>query len=58
MEINMEHYHCGYCGKYVDQHEGYYGAATPKGGGPQRIYCGFECCDKLEPELHENDIKM
>ena len=51
--MDMEHYHCGHCGKYVDPNEGYHGAAERDDGGCQRIYCSFSCCVAEEPDIVE-----
>lgn len=41
MDMDMEHYHCGWCGKYVAPDDGYYGDAEEQ---PQQIYCDAKCC--------------
>ncbi len=50
-EIDMEHYHCGRCGKYVSDADGFYGAAERADGEPQKIYCDDVCCKAAEPEI-------
>ena len=46
--MDKENYHCGHCGLYVSDEDGYYGAAERKDGGPQRIYCNQQCCVACE----------
>lgn len=46
--MDMEHYHCGWCGKYVAPDEGFYGSTEKH---PQRVYCNEPCCMKAEPEM-------
>lgn len=45
MDYDMEHYHCGHCGKYVNPDDGFYGDAEAE---PQRVYCNADCCKKQE----------
>lgn len=51
MEIDMEDYHCGHCGRYVSEADGFYGAAERADGEPQKIYCDNVCCKKAEPDI-------
>lgn len=39
--MDREHYHCGWCGKYVSPDDGYYGDAEEQ---PPRVYCDAKCC--------------
>ena len=48
---DMEHNHCGHCGKYVSPEDGFHGIADRDDGGTQRIYCDIECCEKAEPDI-------
>ncbi len=51
MEINMEHYHCAYCGRYIAKHDGITGSECDKNGRPLHLYCGWDC--KLEKTIKE-----
>ncbi len=45
--MDMEDFHCGCCGKYVSEEDGFYGSAEIE---PMRIYCSRDCCEKAEPD--------
>ncbi|KKN77629.1 hypothetical protein LCGC14_0359050 [marine sediment metagenome] len=49
--IDSEDYHCGKCGKYVSEADGFYGAAERADGEPQKIYCDDVCCKAAEPDI-------